>query len=306
MNTPLKFQVDKDIFPFESRFFHSDSTGATVHYIDEGASSDENNVPPTATFLMLHGNPTWSFVYRKLITHLLSSENARIRCIALDYPGFGLSTAPADDDYLPATHAQVVQELVEYLDLKDYILVAQDWGGPIGLWVAQQDPSRVKGLVLGNTWAWPLKGIRRFEVFSWLMGGPIGRLAAFTFNGVWLYFIKAGFVYAPSEREMNMYRAPFQRRSDRRPTWIFPRQLVKSYDFEAQVQADMNSLADKLVLLLWGTKDFAFQEAARDRFMAVFPRHVYHPLEASHFWQDDQGTLAAQYILDWIDDAMKP
>ncbi|MDH3725909.1 MAG: alpha/beta fold hydrolase [Myxococcales bacterium] len=96
---------------------------------------------------MLHGNPTWSFLYRKMI----SAMSGHFRCVALDYPGFGLSTAPDEYDFLPRTHAEIVAEFVEKLDFKAYILVAQDWGGPIGLSVAARYPDRVRGLVIGNT-----------------------------------------------------------------------------------------------------------------------------------------------------------
>lgn len=293
----LKFDIDRELFPFESHFFTSKSTGAEVHYVDEGG----NDGRTTTTVLMLHGNPTWSFLHRKMISGL---KHQGFRCVALDYPGFGLSTAPQGCDFLPATHAKVVKEFVEALDLKDYVLVAQDWGRPIGLWVAEQAPHRVKGLVIGNTWAWPLRGTRRCEMFSWIMGGPIGRAMAWAFNGVWHYFMKEGFVHHPTKQEMTMHQAPFACRHDRHQTSIFPRQLVQSYEFEADVEAGLDRLASKDVLFLWGTHDFAFQEPAHNRFMKLFPKHKCHPLDASHFWQDDQGEAAAQHVIDWAEQTM--
>lgn len=289
MNPPpqenLKFDVDRELFPFESRFFDA-RCGARVHYIDEGQGP---------VVLMLHGNPTWSFLYRKMI----SAMSGHFRCVALDYPGFGLSTAPDGYDFLPRTHAEIVAEFVEKLDLKAYILVVQDWGGPIGLSVAARDPNRVRGLVIGNTWAWPLAGNRRFEVFSWLMGGPIGRFMARAFNGVWWFFMKEGFVVRPGEREMAMYRAPFEEKTNRIQTAIFPRQLVKAREFEAEVEAGLSRLASKEVLLLWGTEDFAFRDPELNRFKNLFENHEHQPLHASHFWQDEQGVAAASHVMDW-------
>jgi haloalkane dehalogenase len=104
---------DEDLFPFESHSLEID--GSVVHYVDEGES-----VP----LLMLHGNPTWSFLYRKLISGL----SGTFRCIALDYPGFGLSTAPRGYTYTAAEHSAVVEGFVDQLGLDDIVLVVQDLG----------------------------------------------------------------------------------------------------------------------------------------------------------------------------------
>lgn len=280
-----KFEVDRELFPFESHFVQT-SGGAEVHYVDEGQGP---------VVLMLHGNPTWSFLYRKMISHLKKD----FRCIAPDYPGFGLSTAPAGYGFLPEEHTEVISEFIEKLGLDDFILVMQDWGGPIGLALAQRFPKRVRGLVIGNTWAWPLKGDLRYEGFSWLMGGPIGRWMARSFNGVWRVFMRRGFVTRPSARELNMYEAPFRRPGNRIQTAIFPRQLVKAEKFEAQVESRLEDLADKPVLFVWGTEDFAFRQRELDRFKSHFPNHVHHPLDASHFWQDERAGTASGHLRDW-------
>src|SRR2546425_587260 len=93
-----------ELYPFQSHF--ADIDGAQVHYVDEGSG------PP---LLLLHGNPTWSFLYRAIITGLRD----RFRCVALDYPGFGLSRAVAGYGFTPAEHARIVERLVLRLDLKD-------------------------------------------------------------------------------------------------------------------------------------------------------------------------------------------
>ncbi len=281
----MKFEVDKELFPFESHFLKTNN-GSEVHYVDEGVGP---------VILMMHGNPSWSFLYRKMITKL----KGRFRCIAPDYPGFGLSIAPEGFDFLAGSHSKVMIEVVEKLELKDFIIVMQDWGGPIGLSIAERFPERVRGMVIGNTWGWPLKENARFRVFSWLMGGPIGRLIAYSFNGVWRFFMKKGFVDPRSDREMAMYAAPFRDKKNRKQTSIFPRQLVKAYEFEAQVEAGLDKLAEKPVLFLWGIKDFAFRKPELERFKSHFPDHVYHSLEASHFWQDEQGEVASDFLLDW-------
>jgi pimeloyl-ACP methyl ester carboxylesterase len=97
----IDFVPDRELFPFTSRWF--DSAGPRVHYVDEGSGP---------LVVMFHGNPTWSFLYRKVILGLRD----RYRCIALDYPGFGLSERPAGYGYTPGEHAGVVERLVAELE----------------------------------------------------------------------------------------------------------------------------------------------------------------------------------------------
>src|SRR5262249_31622640 len=132
--------ISSELYPFESHYAEID--GASVNYVDEGSG------PP---LLLLHGNPTWSFLYPEIIKGL----NHRYRCIAPDHPGFGLSQAPAGYGFTPAEHAAVLEKLVTQLDLSDVTMMVQDWGGPIGFRVATNHPERFAGFVIGNTWAWP-------------------------------------------------------------------------------------------------------------------------------------------------------
>jgi haloalkane dehalogenase len=141
--------VDNELFPFESRFVEID--GNVVHYIDEGSGP---------ILLMLHGNPTWSFVYRQVI----GSLRDQFRCIALDFPGFGLSIAAPGYQYMPEEHAAVVVAFLDRLGLSDATLVAHDWGGPIGLYAAEQRADKF------NASSWPTRGARRSTatcVSSW-------------------------------------------------------------------------------------------------------------------------------------------
>ena len=102
------FKPDQRLFPFESKWF--DSRAGRVHYVDEGAGDP---------ILFLHGNPTWSFLYRGIIIRL----KQKYRCIAVDYPGFGLSEAPENYGYTPGEHAGIVRDLVQHLDLKALHLI---------------------------------------------------------------------------------------------------------------------------------------------------------------------------------------
>src|SRR5262249_55276411 len=165
--------VPANLFPVTHRFLDLD--GTRIHYVDEGAGE---------VLLLLHGNPSWSFLYRKIIAALQDS----FRCIALDYPGYGLSGAPAGYGFTPGEHSAVLEHFVDRLGLRDVTMMVQDWGGPIGLGLAGRRPELVKRLVIGNTFAWPLDKHLRIRIFSWFMGGPVGRLLTLAFNLVPKFF----------------------------------------------------------------------------------------------------------------------
>ena len=280
----LKFEIDKSLFPFKSNFLKV-KKGIEVHYIDEGKGP---------VILMLHGNPTWSFLYRKMITELKDD----FRLIAPDYPGFGLSPTPEEYDFLPSTQSDIVELFVHKLGLKDIIIIMQDWGGPIGLNIAIKNPHLIRGLVIGNTWAWPLKRVGQ-KIFSLIMGGIIGRWMARSFNGVWHVFMKKGFVITPSKKELVMYKAPFKDGKNYKQTAIFPHELYHSSDFLKRIESSLHKIKEKPVLFTWGNKDFAFQQPELELFKSFFPNHLVKFLDASHFWQDEKGELAAKHIKKW-------
>ncbi len=152
--------VPSELYPFEDRWAAID--GHLVHYVDEGDG------PP---ILFLNGNPSWSFGWRDVILGLRS----RFRCIAPDYPGFGLSRPGPDYDFRPASHSAVVEALVDRLGLSELTVCGYAWGGPIGLGLAGRRSELIRALVIGNTWAWPEERLR-VRLFSALMGGPFGPL----------------------------------------------------------------------------------------------------------------------------------
>jgi haloalkane dehalogenase len=194
----LAFSVPRELFDVEYRYVDLDRT--RIHYVDEGLGD---------TLVLLHGNPTWSFLYRKIITALRGS----FRCAALDYPGCGMSSTPADYRYTPREHGLVLERLIDHLGLDDLTLMVQDLGGPIGLGFACSRPERVKRLVIGNSFAWPLEGEMRYQVFSWVMGGGIGRALTWAFNFVPRFFLSHGMGTQVPKQVLDAYLAPWRRRA---------------------------------------------------------------------------------------------
>jgi len=120
-----------------------------------------------------------------------------------------------------------------------------------------------------------------------------------SFNGVWKVFMKKGFYRKPEKDALAMYKAPFAYRGNRIQTAIFPRQLIKAFEFEKTVEKDLNKISRIPVLFTWGIKDFAFKVDQLERFKKHFPNHQTQLLEAGHFWQDEQGNYASELIRKW-------
>lgn len=278
--------IPEDLYPFDDHF--ADVDGTRVHYVDEGSG------PP---LLLLHGNPTWSFLYRDVIRGVRD----RYRCIAPDLPGFGLSSATAADyGFTPAEHARVIEQLILQLDLSGVTMMVQDWGGPIGFAAATRHPERFDAFVIANTWAWP-KSDPGTQIFSRLLGGPLGGHLILKRN-FFVEKILPGGVRLRNlpETVMNAYRGPFPNPESRRPVHVFPREILHSRPFLAEVERRLPTLAAKPALIVWPTRDIAFRDAELRRWEELFPLHHTVKVEgAGHYVQEDAADQIVTAIRDW-------
>jgi len=284
----LPFAVPHELFPVEHRFV--EVNGVPIHYVDEGTGD---------TLLLLHGNPSWSFLYRKMIPALRDS----FRCIALDFPGYGMSAVPEGYGFTPAEHSAVLGRFVDQLALSGLTIMVQDWGGPIGLGLAGRRPDLVRALIIGNTFAWPLNGDWRIETFSWVMGGPVGMRLTRAFNFVPRFFLRRGLAHHVGPDVISLYLAPWRDPARRKAAVIAPRQLIRATAYLREVEAGLPTLADRPALIVWGMADFAFREQQRQRFERAFPNHktIEYP-DASHFLQEDVGERIAEEIKVFLGD----
>ena len=286
----VDFEPAAEFFPFESRWF--DSSVGPIHYIDEGDGRP---------LLLLHGNPDWSFLYRKIVVGLKD----RFRCVALDYPGFGLSVQP-DDTYrfTPAEHAVVVRELVEHLDLQDAVVMGQDWGGPIGMDIASRMPERIGGLVMGNTWFWPAESFM-MRSFSLVLGSPPFQ-ALITRRNFFVSPLMKRMIQAKlTDAEFAHYVDVVPTPRSRRGIAEFPRQIRAAKPWLAELERRVEStLVDKPIVLTWGMKDPAFgRGGVLERWITTFPQaHVVRLEAASHYIQED----APEPIIEAVVDAFGP
>jgi haloalkane dehalogenase len=279
----VDFTPSQSLYPFESRWFQSKV--GPVHYIDEGDGP---------TVLLMHGNPDWSFLYRKIITMLGSG----VRCVAPDYPGFGLSVHPESYRYTPAEHANVVLELVEHLDLKDMVVMGQDWGGPIGMDVASRSAERVKGLVMGNTWFWPADD-RVTRSFSRTMGSPPMQWLITKRNFFVTVLMKRALQVKLTDMELAHYTDVVPTPESREGIAVFPKEILASHDWLGELEARVGqTLRDKPASLVFGKKDPALASAATiARWRDEFPDAGCIELSnAGHYIQEDDPEACVAAI----------
>lgn len=276
--------IDRSEYPFQSHFI--DLPAGRMHYVDEGQGE---------TLLMVHGTPTWSFLYRQLIKAL----SPDYRVVAPDHFGFGLSEKPVGWSYLPRDHAQNLASLIERLDLKEFTLVVHDFGGPIGLSYAIQRPENVRRLVLMNTFMWSLKGDPAFETPGKLFNNPLGRFAYKNLNFSAEVMVRSawGDKKTLTPQIHRHYTRALPTPGDRQGTWVFLQQLIGSSDWYQSLWERRAAIQDKPALILWGMKDIAFKQKELERWEALFPqaRVVRFP-EVGHFLQDEAGPEVAAHL----------
>ena len=268
-------------YPFESHY--AALGGASLHYADEGSG------PPV---LMVHGNPTWSVLYRGLIEGL----RGQYRCVAVDLAGFGLSVPPPDFSFRPEDHARLVAGLLDRLELKDATLVAHDWGGPVGLGAAMMTSGRISSLCLGNTWAWPVNGDLHFEWFSKLMGGPVGRFGSERYAAfVNLVMPSAMRRRKLSTQELDLYRAPFRELQSRRGMHVFPWEITASRDYLARLRNFVAGFRGP-AYFVWPENDIAFRDKELARWRELLPQaEALRLAKCGHFlWIDAPDECLAE------------
>ena len=302
--------IDRAAYPFASHYLQV--TGGRMHYVDEGpeqqqhaetdGASIESAVGPSGgagPILMLHGNPTWSFLYRDLIKRLRRTR----RCVAPDHIGFGLSDKPSEWSYHPEEHARNIEQLIAELDLTDITLVLHDWGGPIGLRCAISRPDEISRIVLMNTWAWPVTGDPYYYVFSKFMGGGIGRLLIERFN----FFVRVVMptVFGkPSKLTAGIrrhYMQPLAARNDRKGCWMFARSIVGASRWLDDIWSSRDVLDGVPMLIAWGMEDIGFRKKEYRRWRDAFPRATCAPLkDVGHFVPEEAPDALGAAVEDFL------
>ena len=287
--TPKERFADLPGFPFAPRY--REWQGLRLAHLDEGEGP---------AVVLLHGEPTWSYLYRKVMGPLLQ---AGYRCIAPDLPGFGRSDKPLDERWHSYdNHTAAVASLLEQLDLRDVTLVMQDWGGPIGLRVATTAlPARVARLVLMDTGVFDghqsmSEGWHRFREFVQRTPDlPIGVL------------IRGGCKVPPPEEVVGAYEAPFPDERSKAAARAFPALIPLTPDAPgaAEGRAVMAALAreSRPTLVLWADSDPALPLEPVGRLVQqLIPSadELRVIADAGHYLQEDQGERIGALVAEWL------
>jgi haloalkane dehalogenase len=287
IRTPDELTEGLPDFPFASSYQAFDD-GLRLAYLDEGQGSP---------VLFIHGEPTWSFLWRKVIPPV---RDAGYRCIAPDLPGFGRSDKPVDDDwYSYDRHTETIARLVEELDLRDATIVVHDWGGPIGLRIAVEHPERFARIVILDTglftghqpmteaWIAFRDFVARTEDL------PIGLL------------VRGACQRDPGDDVIAAYEVPFPNPASKAGARAFPRILPTSPELPgAQAgQRVLDALRSdtRPKLILWADSDPVLPLETGQKFAAALGTEIDHVIaDASHFLQEDAGAEIGQLIAAWL------
>ena len=289
-------------WPFLPNFF--DGNGFLMHYVDEG--------PRQANpIILLHGEPTWGYLYRKFIPELSKS----FRVVVPDMMGFGKSETPQDKEYTLKTHVENLSSLLDYLKLTNITFVGQDWGGPITAAYSIRNLNKVKSFVLINTLFGYSKEERPKNLspwFQWIkkhyqdktLDGILGELGSTLLSVMKIpNFTNNNII---NETWINAYSAQFPDRASCIGAINFPLDALLNrivpYIVEGIKQGDLKSLCSKPAVLAYGMKDKAIEPdyAIRD-FKALFPgSKVVEMPNAGHYSQEDEPELLINLIKEFM------
>ncbi|MEW4452201.1 alpha/beta fold hydrolase [Bremerella sp. JC817] len=251
----------RKLYPFSSHYLALPD--ARYHYVDEGSGQP---------ILMVHGNPTWSFYWRNIV----SQFRDQYRTIAVDHIGCGLSDKPQNYNYCLQQHIDNLVTLIDQLDLRDINLLVHDWGGAIGLGAALARPDRFARLVLFNTGAFPppycplrIRACRIPGLGPWMVR---------TFNA----FARPALTMATEKPEKFTpdvragYIAPYDNYHNRIATARFVQDIPLStshptYGVLKQMEERLPSLSHLPIQLIWGAKDWCFRMECLERFQTIWP-----------------------------------
>ncbi len=285
------FEVIKD-FPYTPQYVNVD--GLKMHYIDEGNKDGE-------VILALHGEPTWSYLYRKFIPVL-----SNYRFIAPDFIGFGKSEKPVHmSDYSYTLHYNSIIKFIEQLGLKDITLVVQDWGGLIGLGVLGAFPDLFKRVVILNT---ALSDGRKLPLSfkAWQAYAkyhpnlPVGKI------------VRKASARPVSDEVVAAYDAPFPEKKYKAGARIFPSLApgTKNADGVAQMNRAAKVLSEwkKPAIILFSDKDRILGKMVHFFYKLMPAAHEQQRItieHAGHFLQEDAGEVIADYIDQFIQGKLK-
>jgi haloalkane dehalogenase len=281
---PTENWLNRRLYPFAPH--HLLVEGGRMHYIDEGQGEP---------ILFVHGNPTWSFLWRNLVREL---SRDGFRCVAPDHIGFGLSEKPKEFSHSPHAHCRNLTRLVEELDLRDITLVVHEFGGPIGLSFAMDHPDRVKRIVMMNTWFWDLSRDPAVQKAAKAVHGGLGKFMYLNGN-MGPKLIKP--LFQDKEKYTEEFHSamfgPFSAKDSRLGPYRMTQQMLDSGAWFEEIWAQREIFVAKPTMLLWGCKDPTFGQKALDRIWHEIPLAEAHDFgDGGPYFMEERPREVLQYL----------
>ena len=285
-----------NLFPFKRNFL--DLNGQKYHYLNEGQGEP---------VVMVHGNPSWSFYYRNLVTALSS----QYQCIVPDHIGCGLSDKPSDKDYDYTLEQRIddLETLLNHLDInKDITLVVHDWGGMIGMGYAARHPEKIKRLVILNTAAFNLPKTKPFPIPLWICRNTyIGNVLVRGFNAFSSIASYVGVKRKPMSKAVRKaYVAPFNSWKNRISTLRFVQDIPlkpsdRNYQLIESIDASLQQFQNIPTVVCWGLQDFVFDKYFLNVWKKKMPHAVVHEFnDCGHYILEDASNEVVNIIQEFM------
>lgn len=283
----------KQLYPFTPHAFTTPG-GARMSFLDEGPRTEE-------AVLMLHGNPTWSFYYRELVLALAPTQ----RCVVPDHIGMGLSEKPEDYAYTLETRIADIEALVMRLGLKRVHLVVHDWGGAIGFGFAARHAGLIGRILILNTAAFRMELIpARIQLCKLPVIGPsiVRAFNGFAGPATWMAMSRRPL----TTDEKRAFLFPYDSWANRVAVSAFVRDIPlhsrhPSWPTLRAVESGLEQFRERPVLILWGGKDFCFNDAFLAQWRRFLPAAKVHRFEdAGHYVLADAREEVIPRAVDFL------
>ena len=281
-------------FPFESHFI--EVNGSKMHYVDEGEGDP---------ILLLHGNPTSSYLWRNIIPHLKPLG----RTIALDLIGMGKSDKP-DIEYRFVDHAKYVEGFINALKLKNIHLVIHDWGSGLGFDYAMRNPENIKSIAfmeaVTKTFTWKDMNVMQRFIFKRFRHPKKGPKMIMDNNFFIKRFMPMAIVRKLNKVEKAQYDSPYQTARDRKPIWMWPNEIPIE-GFPEDTHKIITEFSEKLKtspipkLLLWAEPGMIVkgEKSAKEIKNSLANTEMVCVGKGKHYIQEDQPDAIGKALVDW-------
>jgi len=279
--------LNSNEYPFLSHTFEVDNQ--RMHYIDEGKGD---------CILFVHGTPSWSFDFRKLISELSRTH----RCIAIDHIGFGLSDKPKDYHYTSRAHSNNLEKFILEKNLNNITLIVHDFGGPIGLNVAIKHSERFKQFIILNSWLWSSENDPDFKRFSRILRSPLLPFLYRHLNFSARFVLPKSFGKNKISKEiLNHYSKPFGNKNERNGTLGFVNSLLNDQVWFESIWNAKATIENKRTLFIWGMSDQFIKPHYLEKFQTGFKNSEVLKLEnCGHFPQEEESEKVVQKTRVWL------